>query len=103
MAFYGVGLDVKVRELNLQLKLAIQSRGGNSLGQLKRIFKQADFNGNGKLDPSEFEDALREFRYFPSLTSRVFFKKVELQALMKYYDADGDGNISWNEFVKGLK
>lgn len=34
---------------------------------------------------------------------RLFPKKVELQALMKYYDVDGDGNITYNEFLRGLR
>ncbi len=38
MAFYGVSLDVKVRELNLQYKLAIQQKGGVGLRTLKVIF-----------------------------------------------------------------
>lgn len=54
-----------------------------------------DFNGNKKLDQSEFEQALAAFGIFP--------KKVELQALMKYYDVDGDGNISYDEFLNGMK
>lgn len=62
---------------------------------LKQIFKQMDFNGNKKLDISEFEQALAAFGLFP--------KKVELQALMKYYDVDSDGNISYEEFLNGLK
>jgi hypothetical protein len=61
MAFYGVGLDVKVRELNLQFKLAIQSKGGVGLRSLKRIFNRMDFNGNKKLDAGEFEQALSAF------------------------------------------
>jgi hypothetical protein len=36
-------------------------------------------------------------------TYRLFPKKVELQALMKYYDVDGDGNISYEEFLRGLR
>jgi Ca2+-binding EF-hand superfamily protein len=34
---------------------------------------------------------------------RLFFKKVEMQALMKYYDVDGDGQISLDEFLRGLR
>lgn len=34
---------------------------------------------------------------------RLFPKKVELQALMKYYDTDGDGNVSYEEFMRGLR
>lgn len=34
---------------------------------------------------------------------RLFPKKVELQALVKYYDMDGDGNITYEEFLRGLR
>lgn len=95
MAFYGVQLDVMVRELNLKFKLAIQQKGGVGIRSLRRIFKQMDFNGNNKLDYSEFEQALAAFGIFP--------KKVELQALVKFYDVDCDGNISYEEFLSGLR
>ena len=95
MAFYGVGLDIKVKELNMNFKMHLQRAGGNGLRSLARIFKRFDFNGNGKLDIMEFEEALGQFGLFPS--------KVELQALIKFYDADGDGNVTYNEFINGLK
>lgn len=59
-----------VRELNLKFKLAIQQKGGVGIRSLRRIFKQMDFNGNKKLDGSEFEQALAAYGIFP--------KKVEL-------------------------
>ena len=62
---------------------------------MKRIFRQMDANGNKKLDASEFEQALAAFGLFP--------KKVELQALMKFYDVDGDGNVTYDEFLSGLR
>jgi Ca2+-binding EF-hand superfamily protein len=34
---------------------------------------------------------------------RLFPKKVELQALHKYYDIDRDGNVSYEEFISGLR
>lgn len=37
------------------------------------------------------------------LTFRLFPKKVELQALIKYYDVNGDGQISYDEFIRGLR
>ena len=61
MAFYGVGLEVKVRELNLQYKLLIQQKGGSGLRGLKKIFQRMDYNGNRKLDATEFEQALGAF------------------------------------------
>lgn len=58
MAFYGVSLEVKVRELNLQFKLLIQQKGGIGLRGLKNIFNTYDTNGNKRLDGDEFEAAL---------------------------------------------
>jgi len=84
-----------VRELNLKFKLAVQQKGGVGIRSLRRIFNQMDFNGNKKLDCQEFEQALASFGIFP--------KKVELQALMKFYDVDGDGSITYDEFLSGLK
>jgi hypothetical protein len=56
MAFYGVGIEVKVRELNLQFKLALQQKSGTvGIRNLARIFKRMDVNGNKKLDGAEFE------------------------------------------------
>jgi hypothetical protein len=55
MAFYGVNMDVMVRELNLKFKLAIQQKGGVGIRSLKNIFKRMDFNGSKTLDASEFE------------------------------------------------
>lgn len=61
MAFYGVNMDVMVRELNLKFKLAIQSKGGVGLRSLKVIFRRMDMNGNKTLDIGEFEQALAAF------------------------------------------
>ena len=38
---------------------------------------------------------LLDYRLFPSV--------VEMQALMKFYDIDGDGNITYEEFIRGLR
>jgi len=37
------------------------------------------------------------------MLSSLFPKIVEVQALMKFYDVDGDGNITYDEFVRGLR
>lgn len=79
----------------MKFKLCIQQKGGNGVRSLRRIFNHMDFNGSKSLDAQEFEQALAAYGLFP--------KKVELQALMKYYDINGDGSISFDEFLNGLK
>ena len=61
MAFYGVPLEVMVRELNIKFKLALQNKGGVGLRSLKNIFKKMDTNGNNTLEAGEFEQALAAF------------------------------------------
>ena len=55
MAFYGVGLEVKVKELLLQLKVQIQNKPGRDIRYSKVIFKRYDANGKGKFDSKELE------------------------------------------------
>ena len=92
---YGVGLDIEVGRINNQFKMQIQKRGGIGIRSLGVIFRRMDNNGNRKLDQAEFTEALATFGIFPKI--------VEIQALMKYYDVDGDGNITYEEFIRGLR
>mmetsp|Transcript_27035 Transcript_27035/g.23864 ORF Transcript_27035/g.23864 Transcript_27035/m.23864 type:complete len:303 (+) Transcript_27035:15-923(+) len=95
MSLYGVGLDINCARINNQFKMNLKAKGGIGIKSLGRIFNRFDENGNKKLDLFEFEEALIECKLFPS--------KVELQALMKFYDVDGDGNIGYEEFLRGLR
>jgi len=61
MAFYGVPLEVMIRELNIKFKMAIQSKSGVGIRSLKNIFNKMDSNGNKSLDAGEFEQALAAF------------------------------------------
>lgn len=79
---------VKVRE-------CLFSRGNRGLASLGRTFDRADFNGNKKLDMTEFDEALR--------TAGVFLGKLELNVLFKEIDRSGDGNVNYDEFLRALK
>ena len=61
MAYYGVDLDVRIKDLNHQFKNIIRQKGGIGIRSLGRIFRQFDNNGNKKLDINEFEMALSQF------------------------------------------
>ena len=95
MALYGVGLDVNIKRIQLELKLEISRKSGKNIQELQKIFMSMDKNRNGKLDIKEFELGLASFGFFP--------KKVDLRALMKYYDLDRDGQISYAEFMQAMR
>ena len=92
---FGVGLNIEVNRINTEFKMKIAKSGGLGIRSLGVIFRRMDFNGNKKLNMEEFTEALATFGLFP--------KVVDIQALMKFYDVDGDGNITYEEFVRGLR
>ena len=61
---YGVGLDVEVKRIHLKMKLALSKRSGTGIGCLRKLFKQADPKGTGKLCVKAFEACLAEFGLF---------------------------------------
>jgi len=87
-------VDERIAAINDKLRSQLFRKGAKGLKGLARIFKVADFSGNGQLDSDEFEEALGH--------GGLFLKKDELALLFKYYDSSGDGNISYDEFVSGL-
>lgn len=74
--------------------MTLKRRAG-SIGKLANTFKIMDTDRSGKLDPSEFEACLQKIG--------LFMSKAEAQALIKYFDKDGDKQITCNEFLNVLK
>ena len=61
MAYYGVDMDVRVKEVCLQFKNIIRQKGGIGIRSLGRIFRQLDTDGSGALNAEEFEQGLAQF------------------------------------------
>jgi hypothetical protein len=57
---------------------------------LKRAFAQYDTDGNGLLNLNEMVGAIG--KYLNGIS------RSEVEALVKYYDVNGDGNVSFEEF-----
>jgi len=55
------------------------------------------------LNPSGVELNLKLKAICYKIIVSLFPKKVEIQAIMKYYDTDNSGSISYEEFISGLK
>ena len=60
-------------------------------GVIRQSFEQADADGSGTLDAEEFRQCIR--------TADVGLTRQEANMLMAFADADGDGKVSYDEFV----
>lgn len=88
-------VEAQVEASLTKLRAQLFERGAKGLGGVARAFKIADFNGNKKLDREEFEEAMQ--------FAGLFLSKAETSALFSKFDKDGDGNISYDEFLRGLR
>ena len=59
-----------------------------------RMFKQIDQDNSGRISRDELETALH--------ASNVSMPQDQIDKVLNTIDADGDGNISYPEFVDGM-
>lgn len=72
-----------------------KKRSANGLRGLRILFKGMDRNRNGSLSPVEFKYAMRDY----GLT----LSEAEVTQCCKYFDADQDGQVSFNEFIRAIR
>eukprot|EP00766_Chilomastix_caulleryi_P006778 gnl/Chilomastix_caulleri/906.p1 GENE.gnl/Chilomastix_caulleri/906~~gnl/Chilomastix_caulleri/906.p1 ORF type:complete len:212 (-),score=41.56 gnl/Chilomastix_caulleri/906:131-766(-) len=70
------------------------SASDSRVDQLRKIFTTCDRTGSGSLDVNQFEDAIMgmEMKIGPDRIGEIFAR----------VDSDGDGFITFNEFVRGI-
>lgn len=60
---YGIGTDVEVKRINMQIVMQIQKRNdGLSLRNLLNFLRAQDKNGEGVLDFDGFELGLKKYK-----------------------------------------
>jgi Ca2+-binding EF-hand superfamily protein len=91
---FGIGREAPNQVLE-KVKATLKSRGANGIRGLGIVFRRIDNSGNRKLDRSEFMWGLKENGHdlSPSEFERIF----------KFFDKNNDGNISYDEFLRGLR
>eukprot|EP00386_Alphamonas_edax_P010311 GDKI01033417.1.p2 GENE.GDKI01033417.1~~GDKI01033417.1.p2 ORF type:complete len:102 (+),score=29.14 GDKI01033417.1:75-380(+) len=95
MPLFGASLPAKAKETLLKFKNILKTKGSTSVRALKQRFNRADANKNKKLCIDEFLAVLQESGLFPT--------RDELQALFRYFDIDGTGQVNFEAFVNSLK
>lgn len=88
--------DRGIVEVLTNLRETLSRRGAKAIRGLGVAFRTMDsFDGNNKVDRSEFATGLREFG--------IDLSKNDLQVLFTYFDRDGDGTICFDEFLVGVR
>jgi Ca2+-binding EF-hand superfamily protein len=64
---------------------------GRGLAGLRKLFRQMDGDGDGRLDRDEFTRGLAMMNIHPT--------PGDLRAILARYDANGDGSIQFDEFI----
>jgi Ca2+-binding EF-hand superfamily protein len=79
-------------ELLERFRERMRQRGARGILGLQRIFKIMDDDRSGYLDRNEFSKALKDYR--------VQVSQDEGNKLFSIFDINGDGNISYDEFLR---
>jgi len=72
-----------------------RERSGNGLRGLKIMFRAIDRDKNNTVDPTEFKYAMRDYG--------IPISDDEVSAIVKYFDTNKDGKISFDEFLRAVR
>ena len=81
-------------ELLDRVRQRIKARGARGIVGLGRSFKIMDDDGSQALSSEEFAKALRDYR--------ISKDPLEIQAIFDKFDPDQNGEINYDEFLRGI-
>jgi len=84
-------LENTLEKLNAHLK----SRGATGIKGLGRAFRIVDKDHSKELNREEFKEAMRIWK--------MDINEAETSILVAHFDEDGDGQISYDEFLMGVR
>lgn len=77
----------------------VASRGADCMAGLGRAFRIVDSDNSHQLDRDEFKRALQIW----GMNDENALNEAEISLLMAHFDEDGDGKISYSEFIWGIR
>lgn len=80
--------------LILKFREAIAKRGVRGIMSLRRTFMIADDNGNKMISQDEFKKLIHDYR--------IPIDEKDVSSLFKEFDSDKSGEISYDEFLRGV-
>ena len=86
---------VEVEAVLERLRASLKRRGAEGIRGLGRHFKIVDRDRSGSLDADEFANACR--------INRLGLSDSEQRVLMRAFDADGNGTVNYEEFLRGVR
>lgn len=98
-ASYAVPMEqleaFSIDDLINEIKAKILQRSSGGIKGIARIFKAMDDNGNRQLDIEDFRWGFIDYGFNLSVE--------EAQHLLNHFDRDGNGTVSYDEFLRTLK
>ena len=88
-------MDAGLQALVQRLKSTLKRRGARGNAGLSRKFRIMDDSGSGTLSMAEFGKAMQEMD--------LGLSRKEARLLFEHFDPQGDGKVSYEEFVQGLR
>lgn len=89
-----VGVENSNSQLLNEFRQRLNKRGARGIFGLQRVFRVIDDDNSGSLDMQEFWKACCDFR--------LKISHEECQALFDIFDRNGDGEISYEEFISTI-
>ena len=83
-----------IKEIVFNLQMQLKNKGISSSKNLLKNFLVADIDRSGFLNREEFEVLLQK--------SGIFLSRMDITYLMRFFDKNKDGKISFNEFYDML-